>query len=336
MTLKTVYVELVAKTQRLMQGFKRVDRQTSKLNAGFKRLGVALAAAFSTRAALNAFKGTVLNADKLIKTSRAVGVATDQYEKLSFVIEKRLGGSVGTTERLFKFLQVRLGDAGRAYDKYFRDAGLDPKELRKRSPADQALAVIAALSTIENATERTAVASRLLGEEVSLQVLKVAAAGSEAINDAADDYERIGSVFKDNDAAKTIENLTDESANLTRQMEVLRQQVAKDTAPAITSALEAIIDSGVFERLGKKFSELIENTAREIELITTFGSNFNSKTVKHTISKMVWDTPSPEPFDAKGSVIIHQNNKFTVVDRDSVRGIGKAVKKANDESMRAP
>jgi len=155
-----------------------------------------------------------------------------------------------STGRMFKFLQIRLGDTKKAYDQYFRAAGLDPNALRGMSPSDQAIEIIRALGSIENAARRTAVAGRLLGEEVSVETLK-AATNVAGMNDALKDFDKIGSVLGRSGAEEAIEGITDEVANLERGFTVLKQMIALEFAPTVTDALQGIIDSGLIQQLGE-------------------------------------------------------------------------------------
>lgn len=270
MALKQIVVELLADTRKLDQGFKRIEGQTNRLGAAFGRLGAIVAGAFSVRALFQQYKGTLLDAEHILDTARAVGVTADEFERLSFVIEKRLGASAGTTEMMFKGLQQRLGKGGKEIQKALGAAGLNAKDLKGMSSADQALAVITALSGIESATQRASIAATLLGRGVAFQIQKVATAGAAAIQDANDDFTRIGSALGKSGAADAIGNLTDETDNLSRSWQVLKQQIVVDTAPSITKAIQAIVDSGVIGDLSKQISQLIENTKREIGFISDF------------------------------------------------------------------
>ena len=187
MALKTVIVELAADTRKLQSGFQRANKETATLTRSILRFGAAFGGAFSARALARAFQGTILDAKELIDTAKGVGVATQEYERLAFVL-KQLGAAPQSLRQGFGDLQLRLGDVGKIYDKYFKMIGLDPNKLRKESPSDQLEQTLKALARVEVQGRRAALAGRVLGEESSRQLLKV-------VNSGIDEIERVSETF---------------------------------------------------------------------------------------------------------------------------------------------
>lgn len=261
---KRVYVEFTSDTRKLKSGLKDADRRVSGLTKAFKRLGAAIVGAFAGRAVFNALRSELFDTDRLIKTARAVGATADEFDRLSFVIEERMGASAGTASRAFKFLQIRLQDTKRTYDQYFRDAGLDPRQLRGLDPSQQVLEVIRALGQFDDASQRMAIASRLLGEEVSLEVVKLASAGSLAMQDAIDDYNRIAGSLRQDGATGSIEGIADEAANLALAFREVRRSALIEMGPGIIDAMQSVIDSGV---MGAVTNELT-NLLREVNALS--------------------------------------------------------------------
>jgi hypothetical protein len=193
--LKTVYVELVAETRKLNEGFRKADSQIKGLTSGLKRLGVALGGVFAVRKFTQFLKGTILDSTELINTARAVGIATSEYERLAYVLETDLGASVGTTRQALRTLQQQLGSSSKQSRKFFKEAGLDVSQLRKLSPSDQALEVLSALSQIRDQSRRQYLAARLFGRAASGEILKIVNAGTEAIENAKKEFDKIGPSF---------------------------------------------------------------------------------------------------------------------------------------------
>lgn len=187
MAEKTVIVEFVADVRKLVGGMKRAEKGIGSVTSAAKRLGLALGGVFSLRALTRTFQGTMLDTKMLIDTAKGVGVATQEYERLAFVLEQ-LGATPTSLKQAFGDLQLRLGDVGKIYDKYFKQIGLDPAQLRQMAPAEQLETTLKALTQVENQARRAALAGRVLGEESSRQLLKV-------VNQGVDEIERVSRTF---------------------------------------------------------------------------------------------------------------------------------------------
>jgi hypothetical protein len=309
-TYKEVIVQFSADTRKLTQGFKEAERRVSTFSKSINKLGKLIAGAFAARAVFNQFKSTVLDAERILDTARAVGVTADEYERLSFIIEKRLGASVGTTDMLFRGLQTRLGKGGKEINKALKTAGLDPKKLQGMSSADQVLAVISALSSVENATQRTSLAAQLLGRSVALQVNKVATAGTKELKDAADDFDRIGTALGKPGAAEAIGNLTDETDNLKRAWEVLKQRTALEAAPEITAALKSITDSGVIGDITKEVLILVKEINQLITDVKWLVGLFNSMKMPDWIKTYLKDYTGVMPMISPPNKALNSLRKF--------------------------
>lgn len=118
--------------------------------------------------------------------------------------------------------------------------GLSAHDLAQMSP-DQQLAKFAdALSGVENANERAALAVNLFGES-GLSMLNLLAAGSEGLEAARKEAERLGITFSRIDAAK-VEMANDAMAGLRAVVRGIAQQIAINLAPYIQLAADKLTD----------------------------------------------------------------------------------------------
>jgi len=250
MATKTVYVELVAQTKKLTDGLKKADRQIGRTTQGLKKMVGALAGVFAARKIAQVVKGTILDADELIKMARATGLSATEYERLAFVL-KKLGATPTTLKQGLGDLQLRLGDVGKLYDKFFRQIGLDPDKLRNTSPAQQIELVLSALTKVENQAQRAAIAGRVLGEESSRQLLKVINAGATAIEDAAHGF--IPSLAG-KEQEDQIEAMVDATTDLAQAWKAFKTQVILSAGP---EAMGKLIDQ--MSKLGEMVGGAVKN-----------------------------------------------------------------------------
>jgi len=256
MATKTVYVELVAQTRKLNDGLKKADRQIGRTTQGLKKMAGALAGIFAVRNVTQAIKGTILDADELIKMARATGLSATEYERLAFVL-KQLGATPTTLKQGLGDLQLRLGDVGKLYDKFFRQIGLDPDKLRNTSPAQQIELVLSALTKVENQAQRAAIAGRVLGEESSRQLLKVINAGATAIEDAAHGF--IPSLAS-KEQEDQIEAMVNAAGELEQAWKAFKTQVVLSAGP---EGLEAV--NKKMGDIGETLGEMIRDQDKIIE-----------------------------------------------------------------------
>jgi len=223
---KRIVIEFTAETRKLVGAFKDVENRVGKLIGIMGRLGAAIGGIFTVRFAVNLFKNTLLDSKELIQTARSVGTTAAEFEKLSFVLENSLGASAGTAQKSIFELQTRLGATGRQYDKFFKQAGIDPNKLRGASPAEQVIKVTRALTQIQNQSQRTALAGQLLGKQTAAQILRAANAGTEELEKAEKIFDRFGPLIKPEDEASLL-RANQQLERMDAIMDRFRQKVLK-------------------------------------------------------------------------------------------------------------
>ena len=182
--------------------------------------------------------------DEIAKTSRQIGVGAEDLQRLRFAAE-RSGVGAAQLQAGLKKLQVGLVEA--------REKGTGPTseglELLGVSLADlptddteAALGVLAdAFSGLENETERTAIASRIFGEDAGPALKTLLDEGSEGIEELGDRAADLGGVLGE-DALGSAEALTDSFTDLQTLFEGVKNQIGAELAPTITDLVGRITD----------------------------------------------------------------------------------------------
>jgi len=233
--------------------------------------------------------------DEIAKTSRQIGVGAEDLQRLRFAAE-RSGVEAAQLQAGLKKLQVGLVEA--------REKGTGPTseglELLGVSLADlptddteAALGVLAdAFSGLENETERTAIASRIFGEDAGPALKTLLDEGSEGIEALGDRAADLGGVLGE-DALGSAEALTDSFTDLQTLFEGVKNQIGAELAPTITDLVGRIIDfvqenddlikqdiPKLFESLAEIIPPLLQFTADLVDgvafLVTEF-QRFNKE-----------------------------------------------------------
>lgn len=136
-----------------------------------------------------------------------------------------------------------------------------------RSAHDVFLEAIDALGTVENQTERDALAMALMGKSAQ-DLNPLINAGSEALQEYAKEAEELGYVL-DKDQIEKLAEVDDAYQKTQLAVEALKKQIAVDFAPASKEAMELFSSvvqkageflkrSGLIENLGSMFASLID------------------------------------------------------------------------------
>ena len=204
---------------------RQVGRDMQKLGSLVKRgAGIATAAL----GALGVV--TLKNVDAMQKAARNAGLSFREYQTLSHAFELA-GSSAATLTKGSQTLARQIFDLGRGLStpvEAFEALGLSYEQLARLSPADQFRTVVDALRNVENATDRTALASVVLGK-AGKELGTVFATTSEQMLAAETRLERLGGVVTVR-AAANAERLNDEFALLSR---VLQSQFANGMLSSI-------------------------------------------------------------------------------------------------------
>ena len=274
MALKTVYIELVTETRKLNAGLKKVDKRVGKTTQAFKKLGLAIGAAFSARAVLRGVKAmargfseTIKSTDALIKTAKGVGFTATQYERLTFALSEVGVGAESARIALGDF-QKRL--ARPSFQKFFREAGFKPKELLKLPAEEQLFTVMEDLAKMRDDPRLASVAGLIFEEQSGKDIRKVLIQWERFVQ-ARKDYDRIvkrGLTERDID---TVEELGSQTRMLNLRWTVLKRNFVLDVVPGLLDALERMEAAGTFDLIAdeaEKFADAITEITKDVQFLT--------------------------------------------------------------------
>ena len=211
-------VALSLNSARFRQGLDRARRQTEtftqRLNRNLRGVTRGFSGLTSAVAGLGAVLGTrelLANADQLVKNADAAGIAFEAYQMLQFGFEQS-GISAEAFSRAATNVGRALLNAERGLNtsiRQFEELGLNIDDLLRLNPEQRFLAVVRAISEIEDPAERSARAAELLGRQfgnvaINIDNVVEAGAGLTPINEMAarsaemvnDAMNRLGTAFQ--------------------------------------------------------------------------------------------------------------------------------------------
>lgn len=253
--IATAYVQIVPTTQGIGNDLKTMlagpaseagESAGASAGGGFsKGLGTALkvggAAAVALGAAVVGASGAVVKGakevaaygDNVDKMSQKIGISAEGYQKWSYVME-RAGTNIDSMQAGMK----TLSKAAESESDAFAAIGLSMEEVQSMSQEDLFGAVIAGLSNMEAGTERTALATQLLGRAGS-DLGPLLNEGTDAINEQMQMAEEYGMVMSD-EAVKAAAAFQDSMTTLNGALTGLKNELMSEFLPSMTQVTDGL------------------------------------------------------------------------------------------------
>nr|DAF05456.1 MAG TPA: tail tape measure [Caudoviricetes sp.] len=236
---------------------KAIDETSKKADTGGKSIGASFgnivsAAAKASAAVVGAASAigagiyklasdTAGNADIIDKGSQKVGFSAEAYQKWDYVLGQN-GDSIDSLTTYVTKLTNNLDDAAlgssTAQEKFDR-LGLSVEELQAMSREEMFDTVIKALTTVEDETERAALANDLLGNKSSALAATLNS-GSDVIENLKDRAEELGMVMSD-DAVKAGVYFGDAVDDIKRSLKGAANTIGSSVMPIINKLLDGIL-----------------------------------------------------------------------------------------------
>lgn len=199
--------------------------------AGFA--AVTTAAVATTKALADGVAETAAYGDNIDKMSQKMGVSTDAYQEWDFVMQH-----CGTSIEALKPSMKTLANAAVEGKDEFEKLGISQKELATLSQEDLFALTISRLQEMEEGTERTAIASKLLGKGATElgPLLNMTAEETAAMRDQVHD---LGGVMSE-DAVKASAAFQDSLQNMQTAFAGLKRGMTAELLPAVTQVTDGL------------------------------------------------------------------------------------------------
>ena len=233
---------------------------------GATMAGLGAAAVATGKSFIKAANDVSSMGDSIGDNAAKMGISTKAYQEWDFVL-KRAGSSIDAMKTSMKTLQ----NAAASNNAAFKDLGITQKELQTLSPEELFNRTVTALQGVENTTQRTALASKLLGKG-AMELGGVFNMTAKETEEAKQKMYDLGA-YMDEDAIAASDKYQDTLADLKDSIGGLKTRVMTDFLPGITSVMSGL--SKVFA--GNGGIEEIQNGLKSIiTKITTMAPQFIS------------------------------------------------------------
>jgi len=202
--------------------------------------------------------------DEVAKTGDKIGIALGPFQELRYAAE-RSGVSTQKFDSSLERYVKRLGEATQgtgAAKKAYDELGLSADELTKMTPEDSLGIVADRLASVENQSQRVALAAQLFGREgvAMVNMMKDGSAGLQALRK---DARATGYVLSER-AARDAETFKDALLDAQLGMAGMKNTIGAELMPAVT------------EMMGDLSSWMRENRDQVSAFASTFGTKLKN------------------------------------------------------------
>lgn len=208
---------------------------SSKVVKGFAIAGTAIAAGvgIGTAALKKGITETAAYGDNVDKMSQKIGFSSEAYQKWDYVLQ-RAGTDIGKLGPVMKTLSNQATSNSAA----FKELGISQEDLANMSPDQLFGETVKKLSEMENVTERTALASKLLGRGAT-ELGPLFNEGSEAIEEQMELAEKYGMIMPE-ETVKASAAFQDSVTTMQMTMTGLKNRMMGELLPAATKVTDGL------------------------------------------------------------------------------------------------
>lgn len=224
-----------------------------------------------TSAFVSGANGVAEYGDNIDKMSQKMGISATAYQEWDAILQHS-GTSIDGMQRGMVTLSKQAEKGSDAFQKL----GISQKDLQNMSQEDLFAAVITGLQGMEEGTERTVIASQLLGgaaKELG-PLLNTSAEETQAMRDRVHE---LGGVLSD-EAVKAAAGYQDSLQDMTTAFDGLKNNMLAEFLPAITTVMDGLTelfngdkDKGL-GMIKEGISQFVDNLSAALPELITVGS----------------------------------------------------------------
>ena len=233
--------------------------------------GVGTASVVMGKKLIDGIKQTAAYGDNVDKMSQKIGISAESYQKWDYVMQ-RAGMSVDTLKMGMKTLSSQAEKNSDAFQKL----GISQEEVASLSKEDLLQRTISGLAQMEDGTERTALATQLLGR-AGADMGPLLNEGTDAIEEQMKMAEKYGMVMSD-DAVKASADFEDSVTTMTMTLQGLKNRMMGEFLPAVTNVTDGLGklfmgDMSGVEDVKKGIDEIIKKMSELIPKVINIGGD---------------------------------------------------------------
>lgn len=222
--------------------------------------------------------------DNIDKMSQKMGLTAEAYQEWDAVMQHS-----GTSMETMKASMKTLANAVETGNDAFEKLGLTQEQLAEMSQQDIFEATIAALQNVEDTTERTYLAGKLLGRGATElgALLNTSAEDTQAMRDRVHE---LGGVMSD-DAVKAAAQFQDNLQDLQTAFSGIKRGIMSDLLPGLNTLMDGFTrllagEDGADELIADGFDNLIVSVENGLEKAVSLGEKILPKLIDTVVDHL--------------------------------------------------
>lgn len=281
MNLLDLYAKISIDSSEYEKGLDKASEDSksfaSKLGGGLKKAGGIVAGAMAaTTAAVGAVGGVMIAqtkqtaeyGDAIDKNSQKLGISAKSYQEWEAVLQHS-GSSMGSMGASFKKLATAAQDASDDQVEAFKKIGLSMEDVANMSTEELWSKTINGLQGMEEGTERTALATQLLGKGAQElgPLFNTSAEDTQAMIDRVNE---LGGVMSDT-SVKDAAAFQDALQDMTTGFDGAKRGIVESLMPALTDVMTLVTDNmpAIQEKLSNVFGGISEGIKTAADFVRT-------------------------------------------------------------------
>lgn len=253
------FIELFVKDDKANKTLAGWKSRLFSFAKGAAKYGAAVAA---PGASVLGVIGGVLNSviergDSIAKGATRIGSSAEEYSALAYAAEQS-GTSIEAVEKA----TVKLSVAADTNNKAFKKLGISVKEFKNLSRPEQFAVIAEKLSAIENPSERSALAVKLLGKGAA-ELAPLFAGGAEGIRQLVKEAERIGGVMSEEDA-RNAEKFGDALDRFGKAGKYAFHAIGAAMLPLVDDVENLVF---IFVDLARSVKKFVDNNRKTVQIV---------------------------------------------------------------------
>ncbi len=243
-------------------------------------VAVAGAVAGASAALVKTAGDTAEYGDQIDKASQKLGVSSTFYQEWEAVLQHS-GTSMSGMSTTFKKLATASQDASEDQQAAFEKLGMSMEDVGKMSPEELFTNVVSGLQGMEDGTERTALATTLLGKN-ALEMGALFNTSSEDTQKMIDDVHRLGGVMGE-DAVKASARYQDSLQDMQTAFAGIKNGVGAKLLPVLADFMDKV--SGFVT--STDLTPLTDMVGKAVDALGDFISNLDITAIGNTFQNVV-------------------------------------------------
>lgn len=264
-----IYFDIKTNKKPFEKGMNSLNSSVGKIGGKIgAKFATAFAAAFSIAAIAKITKDIANLGDTIDKNSQKMGISAQGYQKWGYVLE-RCGSNIESMKPAMKKLAI----AAQQNDSAFQRLGISQEEVASMNTEELFGRTITALQKVENGTERTYLASKLLSRG-SVELGAVFNTSAQETQELFNRLEWLGGTMNDS-AVKNCAALVDAWTDVKYAFRGVADILATYVVPIITAAFNNIIIPAIV-----RLRQALESLFGKIPFFKKIKEAFGKQTAK--------------------------------------------------------